>query len=259
MAETKQLQYSLVMTGTGSLSIDNVPASFNFMSILNNTQFNLTIKSGGKEIFKCPIYTFVTIPIPLDVRNLVQVNYEVQYSGPADKTEIAYIIFSPENLALNQTLFAQGGYLLTAITSDLVGLAKANQFPSNLSALGNLKVAIMEGLPLNAQGNLKVSVEQTASQTATVPAIFNVTMTNANTEYSQVLPANTKAIAVSVQSNDAEFRLAWQSGRVATPTPPYLRIPAGGTYYKENILLANATLYFACPVAGKVLQIEAWS
>jgi hypothetical protein len=97
-------------------------------------------------------------------------------------------------------------------------------------------------------------------ETSQDPTIYNVTMTNANTEYSQVLPDNCKAFAVSVQgaASTDNFRLAFVTGKVATPTAPYLKYPGDAEYGKEGVNLVGKTVYAACSAAGKVLQIEAW-
>lgn len=90
--------------------------------------------------------------------------------------------------------------------------------------------------------------------------IFNILMTNADTEYSQALPAGCKAFSVSVQDGDVtkNYRLAYVPGKVAMPTRPYKKYNCGVEYSNENIYLDATTLYFACSEAGKAMQIEAW-
>jgi hypothetical protein len=93
---------------------------------------------------------------------------------------------------------------------------------------------------------------------ATTPTIFNVAMPSGNTEYSQALPANTKKFTVSLRESDATYRLAFEAGRVAAPTAPFLAVPVGGQYFEDHVRLTGMTLFFACPVAGKNVQIIAW-
>lgn len=95
---------------------------------------------------------------------------------------------------------------------------------------------------------------------ANTPTIYNVTMTNADTEYSQALPAGCKAFSLSVQAPDKTkyFRYAYVTGKVATPTAPYKTYTCDVEAYQENLNLDAQTLYFACNEAGKVMQIEAW-
>lgn len=86
------------------------------------------------------------------------------------------------------------------------------------------------------------------------------TMTQANTEYSKTIPAGCKKITAMVRSNDASFRLAFEPGKVATPTEPYFEIPEGGGYIAENINLATGgTIYIASSTAGKTIQFEFWT
>ncbi|MBA7580401.1 hypothetical protein ES708_22292 [subsurface metagenome] len=93
---------------------------------------------------------------------------------------------------------------------------------------------------------------------ATTPVIYNVAMANADEECSQALPANTKRFSLHLRDM-TEFRFAYETGKVATPTEPYETIPAGSEKYEEQIEPASLTLYFASPAATKVAEIEAWS
>lgn len=90
-----------------------------------------------------------------------------------------------------------------------------------------------------------------------VPFIYNVTMTNADTEYSQALPQGTKKFLVHTRDESA-FRLAFVTGKVATPTAPYLTILANTSYYEDHVKLVGNTLYFASPDAGKIIEIVCW-
>ena len=90
-----------------------------------------------------------------------------------------------------------------------------------------------------------------------IPSIYNVTMTDANTEYTQALSANTKKFSIHLRDFTA-FRFAYASGKVAAPTAPYLTVPAGGEKSEELIQPASLTLYFASSDAGKIAEIEEW-
>ncbi|MBS7627148.1 hypothetical protein KEJ51_09005 [Candidatus Bathyarchaeota archaeon] len=93
---------------------------------------------------------------------------------------------------------------------------------------------------------------------STTPAIYNVTMTNANTEYSQALPSNCKKFLIHTRDGTS-FRLAFTSGKVAGPTEPYFTVPSGQAYYEDFIEPTSLTLYFACESAGKIVEIISWS
>lgn len=93
---------------------------------------------------------------------------------------------------------------------------------------------------------------------ATTPVIYNVAMTDANGEYSQVLPANTKKYTIQTRDGTA-FRMAFVTGKVATPTEPYFSIDTDGFHHEDLIEPAALTLFFACGEAAKVIEIIAWS
>jgi len=92
----------------------------------------------------------------------------------------------------------------------------------------------------------------------TTPAKYAVALTSADTEYSQALPANTKKFRIHLRDY-ATFRLAYVTGKVATPTDPYEAIPAGSEKYEDGLNLAALTIYLASPVASKTAEVEAWS
>ena len=106
-------------------------------------------------------------------------------------------------------------------------------------------------LVVDAAGKLKVSH-------AVIPALFNVALPAANTEYSQVLPALTKKFSIGLR-DAATFRLAFAVGKVAAPTEPYKTIPAGAEYSDDHVEPPTLTLFFASPVSGKTAEIIAWS
>ena len=93
------------------------------------------------------------------------------------------------------------------------------------------------------------------------PTIYNVTMTAADTQYSQALPTGCKEIEVSVQggTDSNTYRLAFVTGKVETPTAPYLQFNCDERFKVEDMDLRSQTLYFACSTTSKVLQIIAWT
>ena len=92
---------------------------------------------------------------------------------------------------------------------------------------------------------------------ATTPTVYNVTLTNANTEYSQALPVNTKELRFRCRTL-YDVRFAWVTGKVATPTEPYLTLPAGSDYWSDRNDLSSQTLFFASSTAGVVCELEVW-
>lgn len=89
--------------------------------------------------------------------------------------------------------------------------------------------------------------------------IFNVTMTLADTQYSQALPFGTKKVRITTDAAVTDnFRVAYVTGKVATPTAPYLKYLGTGEHKIEDIWFEDTTVYFACSTTGKIAQIEAW-
>jgi hypothetical protein len=89
------------------------------------------------------------------------------------------------------------------------------------------------------------------------PIEYNVTLTLANTEYSQALPAGTRKVVFRCRSA-ADVRYAWVTGKVAGLTAPYQTLKTGAEYATDGINLTGRTLYLASASAGVVVEIEAW-
>ncbi|MBD3268493.1 hypothetical protein GF373_17635 [bacterium] len=89
---------------------------------------------------------------------------------------------------------------------------------------------------------------------ADTPTVYNVTMTLADTEYSQALPSGTTGFMIQCRQ-DREIQLAFVSGESDTV---YITIPKTGLYYKEDLDVDDLTLYFQSSVANKVAEIVAW-
>lgn len=113
--------------------------------------------------------------------------------------------------------------------------------------------------------NVGVSALPTGAATAvkqqppvTTPTVYNVPLTNADEEYSQVLSANTREFRFRCRTL-FDVRYAFVADKVATPTAPYLTLPGGSDYWSDNDNLAATTLYFATDEAGVVVEIEEWA
>jgi hypothetical protein len=92
-----------------------------------------------------------------------------------------------------------------------------------------------------------------------LPLIQNIQIAQADHEYSVAIPNGCKAFSFSIQDglSTKNFRVAYVSGKVATPTRPYLKYPANGEYYEPHPNLYNATLYFASNATGYA-QLLTW-
>jgi len=87
---------------------------------------------------------------------------------------------------------------------------------------------------------------------------YNVTLTAANTEYSQALPANCRKLILRCRTADT-VRYAWATGKVAAPTAPYQTLRASAEYALDGIKVASGIIYLASATAGVVVEMEAWS
>ena len=88
--------------------------------------------------------------------------------------------------------------------------------------------------------------------------VYNKTLTSADTEYSQLLPSSTREIRFRCRTN-YDVRFAFITGKVATPTAPYLTLPAGCEYRSDENDLTATTLYLASAEAGVVVELEVWT
>lgn len=93
----------------------------------------------------------------------------------------------------------------------------------------------------------------------TTPTVYTLYLTTANTQYTQVLPAACKRFEWRARQI-ADVRWAFETGKVATPTEPYLTLKAGTAYDSGLVNLDSAlTLYFASAVALTLVEIIAWT
>ena len=90
------------------------------------------------------------------------------------------------------------------------------------------------------------------------PTVYNKTLTAADTQYSQALPSSTKEIRFRCRTL-FDVRFAWATGKVATPTAPYLTLPAGMEYSSDDNDITAKKLYLATDEAGIVVEIEVWT
>jgi hypothetical protein len=90
------------------------------------------------------------------------------------------------------------------------------------------------------------------------PHQFNVTLTEKDKEYYQLLPAGTKLLTFQCRASN-DIRFAWETGKVASSVEPYMTLKSGGVYRLEGINTSGLTLYLASGSAGVVVEVEAWT
>lgn len=92
---------------------------------------------------------------------------------------------------------------------------------------------------------------------ATDPSIYNVGMSEANIEYSQVMPINTQKFLMHTEDGTA-FRMAFEAGHVAGLSPPFFTVPVNTSYNEDFIEPPELSLYFAGICPGLTMEIVAW-
>ena len=90
---------------------------------------------------------------------------------------------------------------------------------------------------------------------AAEPTIYNVTLTNANTEYPQAMPTNIRKIAIRPRNNTHSIKVAFTAGMSGTN---YLTVDSG-FYFNDMIGVSALTVYMQSATAGAVVEIEAWA
>jgi len=90
------------------------------------------------------------------------------------------------------------------------------------------------------------------------PTAYNITLTVADTEYPLALPSSTREIRFRCRTL-FDVRFAYEKDKVATPTAPYLTLPAGCDYHSDESEVTAKSLYFASSEAGVVVEVEVWT
>lgn len=149
---------------------------------------------------------------------------------------------------------------LKPLSEDLVGVDIDGKDADTVNALiyGQESSGISHPVHVDNSGNINVNVTSDI-EVATTPILYNVTMTTADTEYSQLLPDDTKKIEFRCQDVGFATRYAYETNKVATPTTPYGILAPGETKTIDGLNLTTKTLYFACSTGTKVMQIEVWT
>ena len=88
------------------------------------------------------------------------------------------------------------------------------------------------------------------------PIIYNLALTDADTEYEQLIPLKTVKVLIRSRDNN-EIKLAYTENESGTN---YITIPAGsGGKWIEGLELNEKTLYMQSPSAGGTVEIEVWA
>jgi len=99
-----------------------------------------------------------------------------------------------------------------------------------------------------------------AKDYATRPITRVVTLTNANEQYIADFSDVTdqiKKIEFQCRTSVA-IRYAFEAGKVAIPTNPYMTLKADYSYGQDGLMWNKPKIYFASGSAGVVVEVTAW-
>lgn len=215
-------------------------------------KIELDVAHTNKLIWDSPFKSITITQLrPITDANRVPIAYIRlgDVTSPLYKVRKGYIKGNFEKIYLTNTAQATAYFKFVISTSDLAEYRMIGESEETLEEIIGLK-----GFPqksLNEIWDLLSVLQKEANSTI----IYNVTMTLADTEYSQVILNNTKIIKATL-TDLSTFRYAWVTGKVAAPTSPYGVRPANTPLEYNGVLLTGKTLYFASPGAGKVMMIE---
>lgn len=95
--------------------------------------------------------------------------------------------------------------------------------------------------------------------TTATPTVYNKTLTVADTEYSQAMPANCRRFEFQCRT-EATIRFSNVTGKVAGPAAPWMTLKAGD-YYDSGMINQGgspSTIYLASSVAGTIVELISW-
>jgi len=95
-----------------------------------------------------------------------------------------------------------------------------------------------------------------AVQAGQIRRIYNLTLTNSATEYSQALTGSVCKLTVKCRTTTPVIQLAFTANQSGTT---YISINPADSYWEDSIVGSDITLYCQSPTAGAVVEIVAWS
>lgn len=109
----------------------------------------------------------------------------------------------------------------------------------------------MPPFPVKVETEPTVEVDGGSLGIASQGRVYNVAMTNADTEYSFAIPDGSKGYELKSR-NGGLLKLAFASGQSGSV---YVEVPSGTSYDKGQLNTLGLALYFQSPQAAEVAQI----
>ena len=93
---------------------------------------------------------------------------------------------------------------------------------------------------------------------AQTPTLYAISMTSADTEYSQLLPPGTMKLEFRCRGAYG-IRYAFITGKVAGSTDPFKTLKSGEVKSESDLNLTGVMLYVACSTVSQKLELEVWT
>jgi len=189
-----------------------------------------------------PAGTDLSVPIAFPVRSFIASNYSNQW---------AYIVEANDFVAPGEKGAILYGNHAQTVTAQWRAPDLVTQYPN---PAGNLYLIATEEVLDYGPGEFVPGVDK-----AHAPTVYNVTLTLANTEYSQALPVNCRGFDMQPRTG-VDVRFAFVTGKVATPVAPYATMKLGAPYNSPPTYQPSggSTVYLGTATAGTVVEIVVW-
>lgn len=157
--------YNLHCTGNGNLLV-NLPENYKYINFMDTGTYafivyNSSYAEPSKQLVNVPAMSVCAMPLGLNSSGGVKNQLLIVWNGTGDM--YTRIMFSDDPLVTNQQYQSKNGSTSVTIAGDTVGLPKTNQFPTGLSAKGNLKVSIEEQQEQAANNYVNITAATTTA------------------------------------------------------------------------------------------------
>ena len=112
------------------------------------------------------------------------------------------------------------------------------------------------------QSRIRTRVTNSASEPipvtlggVTSPNIYNISVTSANTEESQVLPDGTRSFILRIRGNGSNLKVSFTSGQSGSV---FLSVPRGTSYREEGLNTSGLTIYFQTDQPSQIVELITW-
>ena len=100
-----------------------------------------------------------------------------------------------------------------------------------------------------------------SNKISATPSLISVTATAADTEYSLTVPAGTTQVSLFTNHASAAIRLAYETGKVAGPTEPYVNIASDKELYNDDVYIGKAQTWYVVirPIKRHTCSCLCWT